>query len=428
MKAERYLTCVSKLLCKALPASLFLPCGLSCCLSGLFPAVVSAGEQPVTAFVTEGDVLTGSTESGDNSSSQSASDVDRVLASMTLEDKVAQMFFVTLDGLTGVSGTQIAGDITRESLRQFHPGGVSLFGGNIGDPDQLAALTAALQEYSLRFTGIPLLIGTDEEGGLVKRIGSNGNFDVPYVGTMQSVGETGDPSQAYMVGDEIGAYLAEYGVNMDFAPDADVLSNSANTVIGSRSFGSDPALVSEMTEQYRKGLLSHGVIPCLKHFPGHGATTEDSHTGFAMTDKNMDQLMECELVPFKTAIENGADCIMAAHISLPSVTGDRTPASLSPVIINGLLRETLGFDGVVLTDALNMGAVTNWYNPPQAAILAVQAGNDMLLTVGEFREQYLAVLNSVKDGTIPEERIDGSVRRILTLKLNHGLVAAVPAP
>ena len=348
--------------------------------------------------------------------------VESLLSSMTLEDKVAQMFFVTLDGLTGVSGTQIAGDITRRSLQDLHPGGVSLFGENISDPDQLAALTAALQEYSLEFSGIPLLIGTDEEGGTVKRIGYNGNFDVPYVGSMQAVGETGDPSQAYLVGDEIGAYLAEYGVNMDFAPDADVLSNPANTVIGSRSFGSDPSLVSQMTEQYRAGLLSHGIIPCLKHFPGHGATSEDSHTGLAMTDKTMDQLMECELIPFKTAIQNGADCIMAAHISLPSVTGDRTPASLSPVIIDELLRKTLGFDGVVLTDALNMGAVTNWYTAPQAAILAVQAGNDMLLTVGEFREQYLAVLASVKDGTIPEERIDESVRRILRLKLDHGLL------
>jgi beta-N-acetylhexosaminidase len=148
----------------------------------------------------------------------------------------------------------------------------------------------------------------------------------------------------------------------------------------------------------------------------------------AVTEKNMDQLTACELVPFQTAVINGADCIMAAHISLPSVTGNDTPASLSPVIIQDLLRNTLGFDGVVITDALNMGAVTNMYSPADAAVLAVLAGNDMLLTIGDFREPCLAVLNAVKDGRIPEERINESVRRIIKLKHDHGLIGEAPEP
>ena len=397
-----------------------VPALLCCagCLCSLRPAAV-LGEEPAAVLGEEPAAVLGE---------EPAAVLGNELAVMSLEDKVAQMFFVDLDGLTGVAGTQIAGDITREALQNFHPGGISLFAGNIIDPDQLALLTASLQEYSLEYSGVPLLIGTDEEGGTVKRIGSNGNFDVPYVGSMQDIGSTGDASFGYQAGFTIGAYLSAYGINMDFAPVADVLSNPANTVIGSRSFGSDPGLVSDMVEMYRKGLLENGVIPCVKHFPGHGATTADSHTGMAVTEKNMDQLTACELVPFQTAVINGADCIMAAHISLPSVTGNDTPASLSPVIIQDLLRNTLGFDGVVITDALNMGAVTNMYSPADAAVLAVLAGNDMLLTIGDFREPCLAVLNAVKDGRIPEERSNESVRRILKLKHDHGLIGEAPEP
>ena len=240
---------------------------------------------------------------------------------------------------------------------------------------------------------------------------------MPVFPNMAEIGAVNDAQKAYEVGSAIGGYLSEYGFNMDFAPDADVLTNSANQVIGSRSFGTDAQLVWSMASQVARGLKDRGVQPVYKHFPGHGATLGDTHDGFAYTEKTLDELMEAELVPFANAVKSGENCIMAAHIAAPGVTGDETPASLSYGLITGVLREKLGFDGVVVTDALNMGAIQILYSSGQAAVAAVEAGADLLLMPADFDAAYEAVLQAVQEGKISRERLDLSVRRIGRMKL-----------
>ena len=203
---------------------------------------------------------------------------------------------------------------------------------------------------------------------------------------------------------------------MDAAPDTDVLTNPANEVVRYRSFGSDPALVSRMAAAELRGLNDQGIIGMYKHFPGHGGTTADSHEGYVYVEENLDQLKSQALVPFQNGIDDGVRVIMVSHIACPNVTGDNTPATLSKTLITDLLREEMGFDGMVITDALNMGAITEQYTADQAAVNAVLAGADMLLMPADFQTAYQGILNAVAEGTLTEERINDSVRRILEIK------------
>lgn len=264
-----------------------------------------------------------------------------------------------------------------------------------------------------------MLIGVDEEGGQVARISGREEFGIAAFEDMSEVGAAGDPKRAYEVGDRIGAYLSEMGFNMDFAPVADVLTNPENTVVARRSFGSDGAVVSAFVKEKVKGMESHGVSAVLKHFPGHGGTSGDTHEGYAYTERTLDELMAEDLVPFKEGIDAGIHFVMAAHISAPNAAGDDTPASLSEVMITDVLRNKLGFDGIVITDALNMGAITQQYSSSEAAVKALQAGVDILLMPENFSEAYNGVLTAVKHGTISEERLNQSVRRILRVKLGQ---------
>lgn len=343
--------------------------------------------------------------------------LDQILAGMTEEEKVAQLFIVTPEALTGVESVTQAGESTRKALAERPVGGLIYFRNNLQNPEQVKALTGNTAEIGREACRLPLLLAVDEEGGKVTRIGGREGFDVPVFPNMAEIGAQNDPQKAYQVGSAIGSYLAEYGFNMDFAPDADVLTNSANQVIGNRSFGADPELVWSMSSQVAKGLKDQGVQPVYKHFPGHGATLGDTHEGFSYTEKTLDELMQAELVPFARAAESGESCIMAAHIAATGVTGDETPASLSRALITGVLREKLGFDGVVVTDALNMGAIQNLYSSGEAAVAAVEAGADLLLMPADFNAAYEAVLQAVQDGTISRERLDLSVRRIGRMKL-----------
>ena len=262
-----------------------------------------------------------------------------------------------------------------------------------------------------------MLLSVDEEGGTVTRFGGNAAFDYDASADMDAIGASGDTRLAYELGEKIGSFLHSLGINMDNAPDADVLSNPANTVVKDRSFGSDCSVVSEMALAELKGLEDQGVKGVLKHFPGHGATTADTHAGYAYTDASLEEMKTNELVPFQDGIEAGADIIMAGHISCPQATGNEEPASLSEKMINGVLREDMGFSGVVITDAMNMGAIAENYSPAEAAVKAVLAGVDMILMPEDYRQAYTGVLNAVKSGKITEERIDASVYRIVKLKL-----------
>ena len=339
-----------------------------------------------------------------------------MLESMSLEQKVGQLFFVTPEALTGAGQVTRAGDATREAVRRYAVGGIIYFQQNLIDPGQTKALLAGTKDIYAEL-GLPEpFLTTDEEGGSVVRIADNPAFDAENVGDMKDLGALGDPAAAEEAGRTIGSYMAALGFNMDFAPVADVLTNPSNTVVAKRAFGSDPQLVKECVTAESDAMMQEGILPVWKHFPGHGSTEADTHAGYAYTDKSMEELLAEDLVPYENAKEH-APCIMAAHISLPNAGGNDLPATLSENIITGLLREQLGYEGVVITDALNMGAVANNYSSADAAERAIQAGCDMLLMPYSFSSAYEGVLSAVRSGTITEERIDASVMRILRCKI-----------
>ena len=342
--------------------------------------------------------------------------VQDLIAGMSLEEKVAQMFFVTPENLTGVDVATQAGETTRQALTQYPVGGLIYFSKNIYDEEQLTTMIRNSQSYS----EIPLFIGVDEEGGsLVARIANHPNFDVEKFPDMAEIGATGDPSRAYEVGSTIASYLKDYGFNLDFAPDADVLTNPNNTAIGVRSFGSDPDMTAQMVEQAVKGFQDHQVSAVIKHFPGHGGTTTDSHNGAAIVDRSLEELRSAEFLPFEAGIQAGVDMVMVGHLQVPQVISDDTPASLSSEMITDVLRNELGYDGIVITDSLSMGAITTYYTSADAAVKCTQAGGDMLLMPYSFTEAYQGVLDAVNSGEISEERINESVTRILKVKCKN---------
>ena len=345
--------------------------------------------------------------------------IEEIISHMSLEEKVAQMFFVSIDGISGKKGTMVVDEKLKLHLDRFPVGGVIIFGKNISDGEQLKKLNADLMAASISNSNIPLLIGVDEEGGNITRISSKEGFDnIKNVGNMNAIGNTGDFANSYNAAVYIGAYLKDYNINLDFAPVADINSNPKNPIIGDRAFSSDPKEVSDMVEAFQKGLNDEGVVSCIKHFPGHGDTETDSHKGIAISNRTLDELKECEFVPYYRAIENDTDMIMVAHISVPKITGDDTPASLSPIVVTDILRNELGYDGVVITDAMDMKAITDYYGQGEAALLSVEAGCDFILESQACGEAYNTVLGAVYAGKISEERIDQSVRRILRLKYN----------
>lgn len=343
--------------------------------------------------------------------------ISEMLTDMTLEEKAAQMFMITPEALTGTGQVLEAGDVTREAIDKYPVGGLIYFTQNLQDPGQVRSMTGNVQKFAEERIGLPMLLSVDEEGGTVTRFGGNPSFDYDSSADMAGIGASGDPQQAYALGEKVGKFLSSLGFNMDNAPDADVLTNPANTVVKDRSFGSDCDIVSEMALAELEGLEDQGVKGLLKHFPGHGATTADTHEGYAYTDATLEEMKSNELVPFADGIEAGVDIIMVGHISCPQVTGNEEPASLSEKMITGVLREDMGFDGVVITDAMNMGAIAENYSPAEAAVKAVLAGVDMILMPEDFQQAYTGVLNAVKSGKITQERIDASVIRIIGLKL-----------
>jgi beta-N-acetylhexosaminidase len=339
-----------------------------------------------------------------------------LVAGMTLEDKIAQMFVVTPDALVGMSGVTAAGETTKNSYNDSPVGGIIYMSSNLQDREQTTTMLSNMQTIAQERTGLPIFLCVDEEGGSVARIAGNSAFGVTDVGDMSTIGASGDTQNAYNAGSTIGAYLSELGFNVDFAPVADVLTNDANT-IGDRSFGSDATLVADMVSAELLGLSEQKVYGAVKHFPGHGAASSDSHDGAAISERTLDELMADELVPFQRAIDEDVSFVMVGHISLPNVTGDNTPATLSSTIVTDVLRNQMGYDGIIITDAMNMKAVTELYNSDNAAIQAVLAGVDMILMPGDFERAYNGLLTAVQNGTITEERIDESVTRIVKAKL-----------
>lgn len=338
--------------------------------------------------------------------------VEESVSGMTLEQKVAGLFFVTPEQLTGVGQAVQAGDGTKEALDQYPVGGLIYFKQNIQSEEQIKEMLANTVSYC----PFPIFLGVDEEGGKVARVADALKLD--NVGPMSEIGAAGDPSAAYTANETIGNYLASYGFNVDFAPVADVLTNPDNKVIGDRAFSDDPAVAAQMVASAVQGLQSAGVSACLKHFPGHGDTAGDSHTGAAETKRSKEEMEAAEFLPFISGIQAGSDMVMVGHITSAALTGeDKIPASLSEDVITGVLRSELGYDGIVITDALDMAAVTDYYSADVAAIMALKAGADMVLMPEDFELAYNGVLNAVKDGTISEERVNDSLKRIYRVKL-----------
>lgn len=351
---------------------------------------------------------------------ETVNEIDEIIAQMPLEDKVAQLFIVTPEVVCGYTDyTMTATDDTYVSrFNEIPVGGIIMMGANLIGEDQTKEMIASIQTQSMERTGLPVFLCVDEEGGTVARISGSGNFDVPVTEDMRIVGENGDVARAEEIGVTMGTYLKDLGFNVDFAPVADVLTNPENVVVYDRSFGSDPYLVSEMDAAFSDGLRSCGILSTYKHFPGHGATEADTHEGYAYTMKTWEELLDAELIPFIDGIEDEVPLIMTGHVALPSVTGDDTPASLSEVIIQEHLIDELGYKGLIVTDALEMGAIVESYSSSEAALTALRAGNDLLLMPADFESAYYGLLDAVKSGALPEERIDASLEKIIRAKYN----------
>ncbi len=348
--------------------------------------------------------------------------IENQLKEMTLREKVGQLFCVRPEAfdvaLEWDTYSKIASyelqEVNEQMVKvnaEYPAGGIILFAHNIKDEPQLAAFLEKLKA----FNGDPLFY-IDEEGGRVARIGNNEHFPVEKFPPMGEIGKTGDAKNALRAGKVIGEYLHRYGFDVDLAPVADVNTNPKNPVIGPRAFSEDPQLAAKMVTAFLKGLDESGVAGCVKHFPGHGDTQTDSHFGYAQTTKTWEEMLSCEMVTFKAAIKAGVPMIMTAHIGTPAITGDETPATLSPVILTDKLRNELGYKGIIITDGMAMGAITRQYSSGEAAVLSLQAGADIILGPKNFIEAFDAVVKAVEEGAISEERIDQSVRRILTLK------------
>jgi len=340
--------------------------------------------------------------------------INTCVSGLTLAEKIGQMFVCAFryseQGVTELNGAM------KDAIHAYHIGGVVFFDENLRDKPQTRKLIAALQSES----DIPLFVATDEEGGLVSRLAALGYERLPRAAR---IGSSGDSSRALEQGLKIAANLKELGFNLDFAPVADINTNKQNTVIGSRAFSDDAEIAGEMVGEFVNGLQSEGIIATLKHFPGHGDSKADTHYGAATVLHDMDRLNEKELVPFQMGIDAGAGFVMVGHISLPNITDNDDAAVFSEKIVTAILREQLGFAGIIITDALDMGAVVKYYSADEAAVKAVLAGTDILLMPQDLDLAFNGLLNAVESGEISESRIDESLNRILRMKARFGILA-----
>ena len=336
------------------------------------------------------------------------------LADMTEEEKIWQLFFTTPDDLTGVSGATQAGDMTKKALEKMPVGGLCYFTANLEDPEQVTALLSGTQQM----VRTPVFLSVDEEGGMVSRLGSVEGMGVTKLASANDFGTAGNEAAVYAAGGMLAQEMRQLGFNMNFAPVAD-LWVSGNTEIGSRAYSADPQVVAQMASAMATGLQDGGIAACLKHFPGHGYTTVDSHEGKSLCNRTMEQLQQEEFPCFRTGIENGVCFVMMSHLTNENLS--ENPASLSPEVVS-LLRNELGFEGVIITDSLKMGAIVDAFSADDAAVKALSAGCDMLLMPNSPEKAHDGIVQALEDGTLTWERIDQSVMRILTVKYKMGIM------
>lgn len=359
-----------------------------------------------------------------------AGNAEELLDKLTTEQKVGQLFFVRPEALdpnrtpeeaedpAGPGITQ-ADPALQNTLQQYPVGGFVLFGKNLESPDQLSQLMDTLS----RNAAVPLLFSVEEEGGTATQVAGRPGFSIPTLESLADIGATGDPAQAKAAGLTLGGYLKDLGFQLDLAPVADVHTGDGTALLGERAFLGSPEQAAMMISATVEGFHQAGMACTLKHFPGHGDTAQDSHYGYASSDKTWEEMRTCELYPFQAGIAAGADAVMVSHITTPNATSDGLPASLSYEMITEKLRGELRFQRLVVTDSLAMEAITDSYSAAEASLMAFQAGADVLLMPADLGEAYDALLAAVQDGTISQERLDESVLRILQLKENYGLIS-----
>ena len=337
------------------------------------------------------------------------------LDSMTLEEKIWQLMITTPEDLTGQSPVTIASPWTQQALEAMPVGGICYFASNLVDAQQ----TKEMLELSQSYAKTPLFLAVDEEGGRVSRAGANEYMGVTHFESAAYYGENGDAGQVYDVGKTLAQQLGDLGFNLDFAPVADVVTNDKNTEIGNRAYSSDAAVAAPLVSSMVQGLQRGGMAACLKHFPGHGSTSEDSHSGKSVSNRTLQQLQETEWRTFRAGVDSEVAFVMVSHLTNENLS--EHPSSLSPEVMT-LLREELGFNGIIITDSLQMGAILNHYTSAQAAVMAIAAGADMLLMPNDLETAYNGILAALQDGTITEERINESVLRILETKYRFGIM------
>ena len=335
--------------------------------------------------------------------------VDNKIKNMTMDEKIGQMIII-------YNYTTNYNENLKNDIIKYQPGGFIVFSENAESFIQLSNLIENMQEDSK----IPMLISVDQEGGRVQRLTYLNDTSFTIIPPMKYVGEKNNKELSYSIGKVLGSELNTLGINMDFAPVIDIASNPYNNVISDRAFGNNADIVSGMSISLAEGLQDENIIPVYKHFPGHGDTLADSHYSLPVLNKSKEELKNLELIPFKEAIKNDAQIIMVGHISIPKISGN-TPASLSKEVITNILRKELNFNGVVITDAINMGAVTNNYSEKETIIMAINAGVDIILMPTSIENAINYIKDGLNENRITEEQINNSVKRIITLKYQNNL-------
>lgn len=346
------------------------------------------------------------------------STVDRVMSEMTVSDLVYQIIFTTPESITNVGTVIQAGEATKNAIAQYPVGGLVYFDKNFENREQTITMLRNTQSFSK----IPLFIGVDEEGGRVSRVGKNPAMGVTHQPAMKQIGDANNKAEAYASGQALGRDLSALGVNVNFAPVADVLLFAGNEEIGDRSFGTEPEIVSSMVGEIVKGMEENGLSAVLKHFPGHGSTQENSHLGTSESLRTLDEIKSTELLPFISGFNAGADMVMVSHMTLTNATEEKVPCSVSKEIITDLLINDLGYEGLIITDSFQMKAITDRYTAGEAAVKAVESGVDMILMPENLQEAHRAIVEAVETGKISQERIEHSVRKILMLKEQKGML------
>lgn len=363
--------------------------------------------------------------------------IEKKISSMTIKEKVGQLLMPSIDTVN-TNGEKIdftmATPEVEEVFNKYKLGGIILFKNNMVDKEQTKKLTEDIQKAS---RDIGVFIGTDEEGGTVTRIPRD-----TQAPSARTIGDSKDPNLSFEISRSIGKDMKNLGLNLDFAPVMDVDTNPENPVIGSRAFSNKPEIVAEFGVKFMEGLKSEGIISAVKHFPGHGDTEGDSHKDLVSINHSRDRINAVELYPFKKAIENNVDMVMVGHIQAKALDDSKiysskkntevlVPSTFSSKIIGKILREELGFKGVVITDALNMGAITNYFTLKEASVNALKAGANILLMPAplepggnneQFDEVFYGIIEEVKTGNLSENIINESLKRILKLKYNYGLL------